>query len=105
MNDNPTWRTPQHAGRALQGQGMTVDVWVWRDVLCEAITTHVDEMSCDQCYAKVGRLADLVLEGRDTASPMPRVHDHLAHCQDCREEFQALLSALRGRARLAPWPA
>lgn len=84
---------------------MTVDVWVWRDVLCEAITTHVDEMSCEECYAKVDRLAELVLQGRDTASLMPRVHDHLAHCQECREEFQALISALRGTAQLAPPPA
>ena len=77
---------------------MTVDVWVWRDVLCEAITTHVDEMSCAECYAKVDRLAELVLDGKDTVSLMPGVHDHLAHCQECREEFQALLSALRGAA-------
>ena len=82
----------------MQGQGMAVDVCVWRDVLCEAITTHVDEMSCEECYAKVDRLAELVLHGKDTVSLMPGVHDHLAHCQGCREEFQALLSALRGAA-------
>jgi hypothetical protein len=86
----------------MQEQGMAVDVWVWRDVLCEAITTHVDEMSCEECYAKVDRLAELVLQGKDTVSLMPGVHDHLAHCQECREEFQALLSALRGTAQLAP---
>jgi predicted anti-sigma-YlaC factor YlaD len=81
---------------------MTVDMRVWRDVLCEAISTHVDEMSCAECYAQVDRLAELVLQNEDTPSSMPRVHDHLVHCQECREEFHALMSAVGATAHLAP---
>lgn len=75
---------------------MTVDVRVWRDVLCEAITTRVDEMSCGECYAQLDRFAELVLLGSGATLLMPRVHDHLQHCQECREEYQGLLSAIRG---------
>jgi hypothetical protein len=82
---------------------MAVDVLVWRDVLCEAITTHVDEMGCTECYGHVDRFAELTLQGSEAALLMPRVHDHLQHCQECREEYQGLLSALRGtRPRWLP---
>lgn len=81
---------------------MTVDVRVWRDVLCEAITTHVDEISCEECYAQVDRFAELVLQGSEAALLMPRVHDHLEHCRECREEFQGLISAIRGTHHRAP---
>ena len=35
------------------------------------------------------------LYGLDAAAAMPLVEDHLDKCGDCREEFEALLEALR----------
>jgi hypothetical protein len=80
---------------------MTISRQIWSEILYEAVTTRVDEISCDECYAKLDRFAELVLEQGDAAGLMPRVHDHLLHCQECREESEALLSALRGAARSA----
>jgi hypothetical protein len=81
---------------------MTVDVRVWKDLLCEAITTRVDEISCDECYSQLDRYAELVVQGSEAALIMPRVRDHIDHCRECRVEYQALEAALRGTARHFP---
>jgi hypothetical protein len=78
---------------------MAVDVRVWKDVLCEAITTHVDEIGCGECYTQVDRFAELVLQGSEANVLMPRVHDHLEHCRECREEYEGLVAAMRGIGR------
>jgi hypothetical protein len=84
-----------------QRQGMIIDEHIWKKILCEAIITRADEISCDECYAKLDRFAELILEGNDAANLMPRVYDHLLHCPDCREESEALVIALRGTAQFA----
>ena len=81
---------------------MTVDIHVWRDVLCEAITTQVNEISCKACYSQLDRYAELALQGSDAAQLMPLVQDHLDHCWECRQEYAALMSAIRGTAQSAP---
>lgn len=59
------------------------------------LTTHPDEIGCDECLARMDRFVEMELEGKDPAEAMPLVHDHLQRCQACREEFEALLEALR----------
>jgi hypothetical protein len=81
---------------------MAINRQVWREILYEAITTRVDEIGCDECYASLGHFAEFVLQGRDAPRLMPRVYDHLIHCQECREESEALVAALRGTAHFAP---
>jgi hypothetical protein len=41
------------------------------------------------------QFVDLTLAGKDAAEAMPLVQDHLNRCGDCREEFEALLAAVR----------
>ncbi len=41
------------------------------------------------------RFVETDLAGLDAAEAMPLVQDHLDKCRDCREEFEALLRALR----------
>jgi hypothetical protein len=81
---------------------MSVDIQVWRDVLCEAITTHVDEISCEECYSQLDRFTELTLQGSAAAQLMPRVQDHLDHCRECRQEYEALMAAVRGIAQPPP---
>lgn len=57
--------------------------------------TRPDEFGCDECFEKVDQFVEAALAGKDAAEAMPLVQDHLNRCQDCREEFEALLSALR----------
>jgi hypothetical protein len=59
------------------------------------VTTRPDELGCDECFEQVDRYAEMVLEGRNAAEALPLVEDHLNRCDDCREEFEALLTALR----------
>lgn len=59
------------------------------------VTTRSDEIGCDVCFERVDRFTEMVLDGKDAAEAMPLVQDHLDRCDDCREEFEALLEALR----------
>ena len=57
--------------------------------------TRPDEIGCDECFEQLDRFAEEVLTGKNAAEAMPLVQDHLDRCGDCREEFEALLAALR----------
>lgn len=57
--------------------------------------TRPDEIGCDECFEQLDRFAETVLAGKNAAEAMPLVQDHLNRCGDCREEFEALLTALR----------
>lgn len=57
--------------------------------------TRPDEIGCDECFEQLDRFAEEVLAGKNAAEAMPLVQDHLDRCGDCREEFGALLAALR----------
>ena len=53
------------------------------------------EYTCDDVHRLLDQFAEAVLRGEDTARLMPLVRKHLDMCQDCREEFEALLRILR----------
>jgi len=59
------------------------------------LATREEEIGCEECFEQVDRFAELVLDGKPAAEAMPLVQDHLEKCPDCREEFEALLEALR----------
>lgn len=58
-------------------------------------TTDPDEIGCDECFSQVDEFVDLVLAGKNATQALPLVQNHLDHCDDCREEFAALLAAVR----------
>jgi len=62
------------------------------------LSTRADEIGCDECFQQVDQYVDMMLDERDAASALPLVRDHLNRCNDCREEFEALLTALRALA-------
>jgi hypothetical protein len=57
--------------------------------------THEEELVCDECFEELDRFVQMELAGLDAAAAMPFVQDHLKKCGDCREEYEALLEALR----------
>ncbi len=57
--------------------------------------TREEEIGCDDCLEEMARFAEMKLAGLDAAAALPLVEDHLSKCGDCREEFEALLEALR----------
>lgn len=62
------------------------------------LSTRPDEIGCDECFEQLDRFVEMTLAGKDAAEAMPLVQDHLDRCDDCREEFEALLAALRALA-------
>ncbi len=63
--------------------------------------TRPDEIGCDECFEQLDHFAELHLAGKNAAEAMPLVQDHLDRCGDCREEFEALLAALRAETENA----
>jgi predicted anti-sigma-YlaC factor YlaD len=62
----------------------------------EAIfAVHAGEIDCEGCGAEMPRLVELVEKGEDPAILLPAVQEHLNHCRDCREEFEALLAIIK----------
>jgi hypothetical protein len=60
-----------------------------------AETREREEIGCDECFEQVDRFIDMDLSGLNAAQAMPLVQEHLQMCGECREEFEALLTALR----------
>jgi hypothetical protein len=59
---------------------------------------HTDEheIGCAECFRLLDEFVDRKLAGKNAAEAMPLVQAHLDRCDDCREEFEALLVAVRG---------
>ena len=60
--------------------------------------TRLDEIGCDECFEQLDRFVEMKLAGKALAEAMPLVQDHLDRCGECREEFEALVIALRALA-------
>ena len=71
-----------------------LDAEVLQGLVEMIFSTDPDELSCEECFDRVDRFAELELAGKDAAAAMPLVNDHLKRCKCCREEFAALLEAL-----------
>ena len=77
---------------------MTLDLDTLKRIVHQIITTRPDEIGCDECFEQLDRFVEMTLAGKNAAEAMPLVQDHLERCHDCREEFEALLAALRALA-------
>lgn len=66
-----------------------------RSMLGMLAVTKEEEYSCDDAYELLDLLADLRLRGEETSRYLPLVELHLELCQNCREEFEAMLEAMR----------
>ena len=56
---------------------------------------QTEKTGCDDCWDVLDCFAELELAGKDAAQAMPLVEDHLMRCGKCREEYTALLEALK----------
>jgi len=72
-----------------------MDPTFWKKVTQMIAGTRSTELGCADCYAKLDRFAELMREGKPADEIMPLVQDHLDRCDSCREEYEALLEALR----------
>ncbi len=71
-------------------------------VLLAVSGTREEEIGCDECFERLDRFVEIELSGLDAPTAIPQVEDHLRKCGDCREEFEALLEALRAEEGPGP---
>ncbi|MCJ7699991.1 MAG: hypothetical protein MUO62_00270 [Anaerolineales bacterium] len=57
--------------------------------------TYPNELTCSECFEEVDRFAEMELTGKNAAEAMPLVKQHLERCATCKEEYEALMGALR----------
>jgi len=74
---------------------MKLNTDILKKMLRAVIMTKDREVGCGECYEKLDRFIEMKLEGRSPEQAMPLVKEHLDRCQDCREEYEALLDALQ----------
>jgi len=75
-----------------------VDPLIVKSLVRGIMTARPDEIGCGECFEELDCFVEMKLAGRDVTEAMPLVHDHLQRCGPCREEFEALLMALRSMA-------
>jgi hypothetical protein len=74
---------------------MNLEPETLKQMVRNVLSTRPDEIGCEECFDKMDRFVEMTLAGKNAAEAMPLVQDHLERCRECREEFEALLEALR----------
>jgi len=57
--------------------------------------TKDEEIGCDECFDHLHEFAEMKLAGKSPEDALPLVQDHLDRCGSCREEYEALLEAMK----------
>lgn len=57
--------------------------------------TRADELDCRECFDALDTFAEIELSGKSPAEAMPLVQDHLDRCGGCKDEYLALMVALK----------
>ena len=68
---------------------------IFKALIGEIADTREVEIGCDECLEQLERFVEMKLSGLNAAQAMPLVREHVKICGECREEFEALLAALR----------
>ena len=74
---------------------MKLNTDIVENLLGAVLATKDEEIGCGQCYDRIEKFAELKLSGKSPEEAMPLVEEHLQRCEECREEYQALLEGLR----------
>ncbi len=68
---------------------------ILKNLIKSAQMADEDEIGCNDCFEELHEFAEMELAGKSPEEAKPLVKDHLDKCGSCREEYQALLEALR----------
>ena len=63
------------------------------------VNTRVEELTCEELLDRVGGYAEASATGGPAPAGSELVEQHLKLCAECREEFEALVAALRAGIR------
>ncbi len=73
---------------------MKINTDILKNMLRAILNTREEEMACGECFEKLDQFIEMKLKGKSPEEAMPMVRAHLNKCKDCREEYEALLTAL-----------
>lgn len=72
-------------------------------MLSEALLhTHPRELTCDEWVDHVAGYMEAKLAGQSLPASAELVEQHISLCPECREEYNALLTALEGETNRSP---
>lgn len=74
---------------------MKLNTDVLKKLLSKLSDTHEGEIGCAECFGEIHKFAEMELQGKTPEQAMPLVKEHLDNCGECRQEYQALLKALK----------
>jgi hypothetical protein len=60
---------------------------------------RVEDVPCEQVYARLDEYVESEVHGQDVSKLMPLLREHLDMCPECCEEYEALLDVLEKSAR------
>lgn len=72
-----------------------IDERMRRLLYCLAALQSEGDVDCAEAARHFTMLGEAALDGADIHDILPQVAAHVAHCPDCREEYEALLAVLR----------
>ena len=58
-----------------------------------------EEIPCDEIYSKLDEYVEREVSKKDAAQLMPLIREHLDICQECCEEYEAILDVLNEDAK------
>jgi len=68
---------------------------VVRTLIKAILQTRADEIDCEECFGMMDEAAEHNVAGRPAPERLPLIEDHLHKCDDCREEYEQFLIALK----------
>lgn len=74
---------------------MKLNTTVLKKLISKLPATHEAEIGCDDCFDELHEFAEMELKGKTPEQALPLVREHLDNCGECREEYQALLKAIK----------
>jgi len=74
---------------------MKLNIDVLKKIISKIPQTHENEIGCDECFDELHTFAEMELEGKSPEKVMPLIREHLDNCGECRQEYQALLDAIK----------
>lgn len=65
------------------------------DLIELTVTTKDDSLGCDGCLELMDQFAQAELDGTSIPKALESVRIHLEQCKCCKDEYEALMIALR----------
>ncbi len=72
-----------------------IDIEKLKNIIKSVVSTTANEISCGDCQKEIDQFVELNLEGKQIPEAYSLVEAHLNRCSSCREEYEALLTALK----------